>query len=160
MKDVSRSNDFHAKLLIFFSLFSAFVLAASFFAQYVLKIEPCRLCKLQRIPYFFLLCIPLFQIFKMKLRMIRLLTIYTFVLSVILSMYHLLVIGGIVKDFCAVTPVDSIENFMATLDSHVPCSKAEWHFLKIPLAGYNLVFSLVFLFFTLRPLKALFFVFA
>jgi len=144
MKDVSRSNDFHAKLLIFFSLFSAFVLAASFFAQYVLKIEPCRLCKLQRLPYFLLFCIPLVQMLRVKLQVIRLLTICIFILSALLSMYHLLVIGGIINDFCSVpSTVDSIENFMAILDKHVPCSKAGWKLLGIPISGYNLILSLV-----------------
>ncbi len=79
------------------------------------------------------------------------LIIVLFSISIVLSAYHLLVIGGVIKDFCAVpAKVHTIDDFMHLLEDSVPCSKAEWKFLGIPIAGYNLVASCIFMFLFLK----------
>lgn len=141
-----KSDPFQKRLLIACSIFSLIVLIFSFLAQHFWKIEPCRLCKLQRIPYYFLLLIPLLGLANRRYEITKILILCLFLASLILSTYHLLVIGGIVKDFCAVpSQIKTADDFMNMLNSPVPCSESAWKFLKIPIAGYNLLFSCVFI---------------
>ena len=130
--------------LIACSIFSCIVLVLSFLTQYVWKIEPCRLCKLQRLPYFLLMFVPLLR--NIKYHILQVVILSLFLVSALLAAYHLLVIGGFVKDLCAVpSQIGTIDNFMEMLDAHVPCSKAEWRVLGVPVAGYNLLISMVFI---------------
>jgi disulfide bond formation protein DsbB len=134
-------------LLIACCLFSLMALVASYLAQYVWKIEPCRLCKLQRLPYFLIVMMPLVVLLKVRYEIIGKFVICIFSISALLSLYHLLVIYGLIDDFCAVkTRVENIEDFMALLDTHVPCSEANWRLFKLPIAGYNLLASLGFIY--------------
>jgi disulfide bond formation protein DsbB len=116
-------------------------------AQYVLHIEPCRLCKLQRLPYFFLIFLPILMLINMRNNLIKFAIIALFVVSALLSLYHLLVIAGLIRDFCAVpAKIENLDDFMALLDADVPCSKAEWKLLGIPIPFYNFLFSSFFAF--------------
>lgn len=129
-------------LLVSCSIFSAIVLVLSYTAQYGLNIEPCRLYKLQRLPYFFLIFLPTLAFVNIRYDLVKLAIIALFTASALLSLYHLLVIAGFIRDFCAVpAKIESLDDFMAILNSHVPCSKAEWKLLKIPMPFYNFVFS-------------------
>ena len=150
MSATIKESDLNKKLLIALCFFSSVVLITSYLTQYVWKIEPCRLCKFQRIPYFFLLFVSFLGLLRMRYQVAKIVILCLLSANIILSTYHLLVIGGILKDFCAVPQIRSMNDFMNMLESHVPCSKAEWTFLKLPLAAYNLVFSSVFLFFTTK----------
>jgi disulfide bond formation protein DsbB len=145
VRTIEESDSFQKRLLVACSIFSFIVLSCSFLAQHFWKIEPCRLCKLQRIPYYFLLFIPLLGLANRRYEITKILILCLFLASLILSAYHLLVIGGIVKDFCAVpSQIKTTDDFMNMLNA-VPCSEAAWKFLKIPLAGYNLLFSCTFI---------------
>ncbi len=116
----------HEHLMLFVCcLVSAAILLASYLVQYAWQIEPCRLCKLQRLPYFLILFAVSLVTLKIKYRIVRALLFCAFASSAILSAYHLLVIGGFISDFCAVkSNVATIDDFMSMLDTHVPCSKA------------------------------------
>ncbi len=146
MSRVLRRERHEHHLLFVCCLVSAVILLASYLAQYLWQIEPCRLCKLQRLPYFFILCLSILPALKIKYGIIRTLLIFAFVGSSLLSAYHLLVIGGFISDFCAVkSNVATIDDFMSMLDTQVPCSKAIWKLLGLPMAAYNMLVSLFFL---------------
>ena len=141
------------KLLLGCGLFALAVLACSYMAEYVWKLVPCHLCRLQRIPYFFLSLTPLIAL-KIRLPIVKMVIIFMFSLSLIFASYHLLVISGLMKDFCAVpTSLGSIDNFMSLLENSVPCSKVDWKFLGIPIAGYNWLASFLFLLLCLTGFK-------
>ena len=142
------------KLLLSCGLFALTVLACSYMAEYVLKLVPCHLCKLQRLPYFFLLLTPLMAL-KVRLPIVKMVIVCMFSMSLIFASYHLLVISGLLKDFCAVpTNLSSIDHFMNLLENSVPCSRAGWKFFGIPIAGYNWLASLLFLLLSLKGFKS------
>jgi len=105
--------------------------------------EPCKLCKMQRIPYFFVVLFSGFAFLPRFKRIgVRLIQV-AFLVGLGLACYHLLVIGGIVADPCSVPKgIATVENFQRMLEAPVPCSKMTWKVLGIPVAGYNSPYAL------------------
>lgn len=129
-------------LLLFCWAFALLALGFSFWIQFVQKIEPCRLCKLQRLPYFGIALFPLLGLMRLNFNKIRVGLICLFGITALLATYHLCVIGGLIQDFCAVKGgIESIDDFMLMIDSHVPCSKSEWRLLGLPMPVYSLIVS-------------------
>jgi len=99
---VKRLPSYQSVVILLTLGFSLVALILSYSAQYIWGIEPCKLCKLQRVPYFFVLMFsglafwPNLQ--KISIRLIQV----TFLVSLGLACYHLLVISGIVADPCSV----------------------------------------------------------
>jgi disulfide bond formation protein DsbB len=146
MSDITKTHARPRHLLIVCCIFSLIVLALSYSAEYLFKMRPCKLCTLQRIPYFFLALLPSLTFLNFKYTFLRKAIIYFFMSSAILAFYHLMVIKGFAKDFCGVQGKrQTIDDFMSMLESHVPCSKAEWKVLGLPAAIYNFCFSLAFI---------------
>ena len=72
----------------FFSI-SVLALVSAYFIQYVLGYEPCNLCLIARIPYFFVIIFCLFFFFFKKFKKILLIFIFiSFVFGALLSFYH------------------------------------------------------------------------
>lgn len=137
----------YPNVIVFLTLgFSIVALLLSYSAQYIWEIEPCRLCKFQRIPYFLILGFsgsafwPYLR--KVSFRLIQV----SFLVSFLLACYHLLVLAGIVSDPCSVpTGIANLEDFQKMLNAPPPCSKAGWKFLGLPVAGYNALLASLFM---------------
>jgi len=72
----------------FFSI-SVLALVSAYFIQYVLGYEPCNLCLIARIPYFFVIIFCLIFFFFKKFKKILLIFIFiSFVFGALLSFYH------------------------------------------------------------------------
>lgn len=143
---VRRDSIYQSRLTLFCIGFSFLVLLASFSAEYLWKIESCRICKFQRIPYFFILLISLLAFSSKLLSMPMKLIQVGFIISVLLASFHLLIIGGIISDPCIVPKnITTMDDFQRMLAAPLPCSKASWRILGIPVAAYNISFSLLFL---------------
>ena len=133
----------YQNVIIGFTLgFSIVALLLSYSAQYVWGIEPCKLCKFQRIPYFFVLAFSGLAFWpylrKVSIRLIQV----SFLVSLVLACYHLLVLAGIMHDPCAVPAgIATIEDFQRMLEAPLPCSKAELKILGVPASGYNALLS-------------------
>ena len=139
------------RIFILCLVFSIFALALSYCSQYIWEIEPCRLCKFQRIPWAANLIFSgsalLFSFKKTSLLLAKIACL----LSVLLAAWHLLIWGGILSDPCGVpTNIHSLEDFENMLETSPPCTKAALKILGIPISGYNLFFSLFFFFLFLR----------
>ena len=79
------------KFKIFYSLIILLCLSSicyAFFVEYILGYKPCILCKFQRVPYFMGLIIGLFGFFKPSNTKICIYIFLTFLISMILSGYH------------------------------------------------------------------------
>lgn len=139
------------KLLLSSVLFALSVLICSYLSEYVWKLIPCHLCKLQRLPYFFLALTPLMAL-KICLPIVKTVIICLFSMSLVLSSYHLLVMSGLLKDFCAV-PTGHIDVFMDLLEKPIPCAQSGWKCMGIPIAGYNWLASLLFLILLFKDFK-------
>ncbi|MCP5469249.1 MAG: disulfide bond formation protein B [Chlamydiales bacterium] len=63
-------------------------------------------------------------------------------LSLSLAGYHLLVIGRLISDPCAVPHApQTLAEFQSMLNAPLPCATASWRLLGIPISAYNLVLS-------------------
>ncbi|MCK4934576.1 MAG: disulfide bond formation protein B [Simkaniaceae bacterium] len=57
---------FYNRIFILLACVAALILTASYCAEYIWKIVPCKLCRLQRLPYFALLICSIAGIFSQK----------------------------------------------------------------------------------------------
>lgn len=145
MKELKKINI--KRWLIFFCFLISFsVLLTSYLAQYIWKIEPCKMCKLQRISWFPVLGFLGWAFFSNGIKISLRFTQLACVLVMIFSIWHLLILGNIVSDPCAVPKnIQSLADFEKILDQSPPCSKSNWKILGIPAAGYSCLISMIFL---------------
>ena len=133
---------------------TATILGAWYF-QYVLKLPPCPLCLEERIPYHVVIPLSLLLAIAAMVRAPRALIVVGFVaiiaamlLSAALGAYHAGVewrwwpgpteCSGPMTDFSTKGPLlDQLRQIRV-----VRCDEAAWRFLRLSLAGYNVLISL------------------
>lgn len=133
------SNRFFLLLVIIASV----ALCASFLAQHVFNLKPCKLCLAQRTVYFFVL---LFSSAGYLIRRKKIMVVLTGVVLLsgfLISSYHLGVQLEWISDPCSISEkVKDVSSFKAMLETSPSCSKVSWSFLGIPASGLS---SLIFL---------------
>jgi disulfide bond formation protein DsbB len=134
-------------------------LAGGWFFEYVLKLAPCPLCLMQRIPYHVIIPLSLLLTIAALARAPRKLLIVGFAAiaiaaccNVVLGIYH----AGVEWHWWAGPPdcsgpLTDLRAGGSLLDQlHgvqvVRCDEAAWRFLGISLAGYNVLISLALAF--------------
>ena len=133
-------------LLIF--LISIISLLGAVFIENVLEQSPCRLCLYQRIPYLFsiFICFFGFNYYKNFLWMYLLLIL--FIISAILSGYHVGIENSIFEEFSGCTSeninitnkLDLLNNLKKTMPS---CKNVDFKLFGLSLATINLIISLI-----------------
>ena len=133
-------------LLIF--LISTISLLVAVFIENVLEQSPCRLCLYQRIPYLIsiFICFFGFNYYKNFLWMYLLLIL--FIISTILSGYHVGIENGIFEEFSGCTSeninitnkLDLLNSIKKTMPS---CKNVDFKLLGLSLATINLITSLI-----------------
>ena len=133
-------------LLIF--LISIISLLGAVFIENVLEQNPCRLCLYQRIPYLIsiFICFFGFNYYKNFLWMYLLLIL--FIISTILSGYHVGIENGIFEEFSGCTSeninitnkLDLLNSIKKTMPS---CKNVDFKLLGLSLATINLITSLI-----------------
>ena len=130
-------------------------LAGAWFFEYVLKLAPCPLCLMQRIPYHVLISLSLLLAIAALVRAPRNLLLVGFAAiaiaaacNVVLGIYH----AGVEWHWWAGPadcsgPLTDLRTGGSLLDQlqsvHVVrCDEAAWRFLGLSLAGYNVLISL------------------
>jgi disulfide bond formation protein DsbB len=130
-------------------------LAGAWFFEYVLKLAPCPLCLMQRIPYHIIIPLSLLLAIAALVRAPRKLLLVGFAAiaiaaacSVVLGIYH----AGVEWHWWAGPadcsgPLTDLRSGGSLLDQlqavHVVrCDEAAWRFLGLSLAGYNVLISL------------------
>ena len=137
-------------LLIFFLFIFSASLVATFIIQYGLGYQPCKLCVYQRIPYILSIFLIIELIFFKKNEKTTLLLLsLTFIVSIILSFYHL----GIEQEFFAESYVCESKNLSETLtkdelleqlkQNTISCRDVNFKILGLSLASINFIFSLI-----------------
>jgi disulfide bond formation protein DsbB len=136
-------------------LLSLGTLAGAWFFEYVLKIAPCPLCLMQRIPYHVIIPLSLLLAIAALVRAPRSLLLVGFAAiaiaaacNVVLGIYH----AGVEWHWWAGPtdcsgPLTDLRTGGSLLDQlhavHVVrCDEAAWRFLGLSLAGYNVLISL------------------
>ena len=130
-------------------------LGGAWFFEYVLKLAPCPLCLMQRIPYHVIIPLSLLLAIAALVRAPRNLLLVGFAAiaiaaacSVVLGIYH----AGVEWHWWAGPadcsgPLTDLRTGGSLLDQlhavHVMrCDEAAWRFLGLSLAGYNVLISL------------------
>jgi len=130
-------------------------LAGAWFFEYVLKLAPCPLCLMQRIPYHIIIPLSLLLAIAALVRAPRNLLLVGFAAiaiaaccNVVLGAYH----AGVEWHWWAGPadcsgPLTDLRTGGSLLDQlhavHVVrCDEAAWRFLGLSLAGYNVLISL------------------
>ena len=137
-------------LLIFFLFIILASLVAAFTIQYGLGYQPCKLCIYQRIPYILSIFLIIELIFFKKNEKTTLLLLsLTFIVSIILSFYHL----GIEQGFFTESFVCESKNLSETLtkdelleqlkQNAISCKDVSFKILGLSLTSINFIFSLI-----------------
>ncbi len=131
-------------------LISIIALASAFFIEYVLGHQPCNLCLLERIPYIMALIIILLNYKFIQLeKYFILLLILIFLAATILSLYHLSIEQGFIKeslvcDLKKGSDLLSKEDILKQLqEKNISCKDVTFKIMGLSLTSYNIIISLL-----------------
>ena len=138
-------------------IFSIFALISAYFIQYILGHQPCNLCLIERIPYFFaVIVILLFFYYKKFEKMCLVFLSLIFFLSTIVSFYHLGIEQGFIKEslVCDLGAGDKILNPEELLKKlkikTVSCKDVTFKIFGLSLATINMIISLIISIITMK----------
>ena len=131
-------------------IISVIALASAFFIEYVLGHQPCNLCILERIPYFLTIIIIILNYkFTHLEKYFMLLLILIFLTGAILSLYHLGIEQGFIKE-SLVCDIKNGSNLLSKEDilkqlqqKIVSCQDVTFKIFGLSLTSYNILISLV-----------------
>ena len=141
----------------FFSI-SVLALVSAYFIQYVLGYEPCNLCLIARIPYFFVIIFSLLFFFFKKLKKILLILIFvSFIFGILIAFYHFGVEQGFFDEslICKIKGLGqnmSASELLQELEDKKlkSCKNVNFKIFGLSLATINLLVSLVLSIITLN----------
>ena len=141
------NKDITMKLIFIISLFA---LASAFFIEYVLGHQPCNLCILERIPYLLAIIIVLlnYKFSQLEKNFILVITLI-FLISTILSLYHLGIEQGFIEE-SLVCDLKNGSNLLSKEDilkqlkeKNVSCQDVTFKIFGLSLTSYNILISLL-----------------
>ena len=130
-------------------IFSIFAILAAYFIQYVLGHEPCNLCIIERLPYFFSIIIISICLFTKKFEKIILIILsLIFFISALLSFYHFGIEQGIIKE-SLVCDLNSQNNELSKeallnqlKEMPISCKNVTFKIFGLSLATFNIFISI------------------
>ena len=131
-------------------LISVVALASAFFIEHLLGHQPCNLCMLERIPYLLAIIIILlnYKFVHLEKHFFLLLTLI-FVAATILSIYHLGIEQGLIKE-SLVCDLKNSSNLLSKEDilkqlqeKNVSCKDVTFKIFGLSLTSYNVIISLL-----------------
>ena len=128
-------------------LLSFFAISSALFIEYVLSIQPCKLCLYQRIPYIFSIMICFFGFFFPKNKIWIYFLIITFIFSILISGYHVGIENNIFTEFsgCTNNSLNTIDKteLLQSLNNLLPnCKDVNFKILGLSLATINFLLSI------------------
>ena len=131
-------------------LFSIFSLMAAYFIQYVLKHQPCNLCLIERIPYFFSIIIISIFLFTKKFEKLFLIILsLIFFSGTLIAFYHFGIEQGFFKE-SLVCDLNSLSNELTKeallkqlKEVSVSCKDVTFKIFGLSLATFNIFISLI-----------------
>ena len=131
-------------------VFSIFAILAAYFIQYGLGHEPCNLCLIERIPYFFSIIIISICLFTKKFEKNTLIILsLVFFISALLSFYHFGIEQGFIKEslVCDLNSQKSELSKEAILNQlkgmPVSCKVVTFKIFGLSLATFNIFISII-----------------
>ena len=138
------------KILNLILSFSVFALIAAYFVQHVLKHQPCNLCLIARIPYFFSIIVISICLFTNKFEKLSLIILsLIFFSATLIAFYHF----GIEQGFIKESLVCDLNNESNNLSKEallnvlkampVSCKDVTFKIFGLSLATFNIFISLI-----------------
>ena len=142
-------------------LTSSIAIISAYFIQYFMGYQPCKLCLIERIPYFLsiLLLLIIFRYNKLE-KFLILLLILTFLFSFFISIYHFGIEQGFLKEsaICNIKDTETIlskEQLLQELQKKtVSCKDVTFRFFGLSLTSINIVISFLILSLLTKILKS------
>ena len=136
--------------LILTFLISLFALISAYFIEYILGHQPCNLCLIERIPYMIaLIIITINYKFNHLEKYLILLLVIVFLASTLMSLYHLGIEQGFIKeslvcDLKNSSKILSKEEILLQLQQKiVSCKDVTFKILGFSLTVLNIIISLL-----------------
>ena len=138
-------------------LISILALASALFIEHILGHQPCNLCILERIPYILAIIIIVLNYRFIHLeKYFILLLILIFLVATILSLYHLGIEQGFIKE-SLVCDLKNGSNLLSKEDilkqlqqKNVSCQDVTFKMFGLSLTSYNILISLIITIFITR----------
>ena len=138
------------KFLLLTFLISLFALISAYFIEYILGYQPCNLCLIERIPYVIaLIIITINYKFNHLEKYLILLLVFVFLTSTLISLYHLGIEQGFIKeslvcDLKNSSKILSKEEILQQLQQKiVSCKDVTFKILGFSLTTLNIIISLL-----------------
>ena len=137
------------KIYLSILIISILALISAYFIEYFLGYQPCNLCLLERIPYALSIIIILTN-FKIKFndKHILLVLIVIFVVSALLSIYHLGIEQGLIEESFVCSTKDNLnlnkEQLLQELQKmNISCKNVAFTIFGLSLTTYNILLSVI-----------------
>jgi disulfide bond formation protein DsbB len=118
------------------------VLSISYSIEYFFHLDACKLCKIQRLPYFILAAGSLLGLYIQHKKILLKILQACLLLGFFIACYHSAVVFGILEDHCLANPkISDMASFKMAIESAVPCSTSAWKFFNIPASVFNACLS-------------------
>ena len=137
------------KIYLSILVISILALISAYFIEYFLGYQPCNLCLLERIPYALSIIIILAN-FKIKFndKYTLLVLIVIFVVSALLSIYHLGIEQGLIEESFVCSTKDNLnlnkEQLLQELQKmNISCKNVAFTIFGLSLTTYNILLSVI-----------------
>ena len=137
------------KIYLSILIISILALISAYFIEYFLGYQPCNLCLLERIPYALSIIIILANFkFKFNDKSILLVLIIIFVVSALLSIYHLGIEQGLIEESFVCSTKDNLnlnkEQLLQELQKmNISCKNVAFTIFGLSLTTYNILLSVI-----------------
>lgn len=141
-------------ILLLITIASAFALTGAYISEYIFGYQPCILCIYQRWPFFIVIALYLTSlILKKQIRPLAILATICICANIIIASYHVGLEQKIFKEFggcSSIVDLNKIDNLAELTQAiskinAIKCDEPQFYFLKITMAGWNLIYCLIIL---------------
>ena len=130
-------------------IISIIALISAYFIEYILGYQPCNLCLLERIPYALSIIIILTNLkIKFNDKHTFLVLIVIFIVSALLSIYHLGIEQGLIEESFVCSTKDNLnlnkEQLLQELQKmNISCKNVAFTIFGLSLTTYNILLSVI-----------------
>ena len=140
------------------SAISIFTILSAIYIEYILGVKPCILCLYQRVPYIIAIFFCFFGYYNLKNKLWIYLLVITFLISAILSGYHVGIENNVFNEFSGCTSnnsniVNKDELLKALKETQPNCKDVTFKLLGFSLATINLFLSIIIIILSIKIIK-------
>ena len=145
-------------LYLLITAISIFSLLSAVYIEYILGVKPCILCLYQRVPYIISIFFCFYGYYNLKNKLWIYLLVITFLLSAILSGYHVGIENNIFKEFSGCTSnntdiIDKDELLKSLKETQPNCKDVTFKLLGFSLATINIFLSIIIVILIIKTIK-------